>query len=172
MAEPVGAMDVPHMPYRCAKILRHADAVAGIVACGGVEHRVCFEKLCFHVGIAFEAAGGNDHAAPCGDMVFLAVLQHGDADDFASRRIGDQALRANAQADVDARSNDVVVHHLKEFRAVGRAIGPRIVLTRIKAGHIDDGRVIEGVGAGQRIVAADLPTVRITGFLSLLVFFD
>ena len=138
----------------------------------GIEYGIGFEELRLHFGIAFEAAGGNDHAAARGDMTFLAVLHHGDADDFASRRIGDQSLRTDTEADVDAGGDDVVVNHLEQFRTVRRTVGPGIVFARVKAGHVDDRRVIEGVGAGQRIVAADLPAVGIAGLRTFLVFFN
>jgi hypothetical protein len=150
------------MPKLRAQILCHANAVAGIGACGGVQQRIALKKLIFHCRAAFEAAGGEHYAAPCFDCALDAVRTYAYAVYLTCGRIDNQAQSRRCQSYLNAVLDEIVVHDLEQFGAIGRAIRPRIRSTCIEAGHIDYRGVIERIVAGKRVIRVDAATIRIS----------
>ncbi len=111
-------------------------------------------------------------AAARADRAARAVTSGDDAAHFARRRIGDELQCRRPEAHLDAAPDHVVVHDLEELGPVRRAVCPRIVLARVELGHVRDRGMVEGLGAGQRVVAADAALVRVVGELALLVLLD
>ena len=148
---------MPHVPKRGAQMLGHANAVSGVRAAGGVENGLAFEKLLAHAGVAFEAAGGQNHAAPRENTALAAIAQDAHAAHLARLRFRDQPLHRRRQSDLDAMLEQVVVHDLEQLGSIRRAVRPGIGLPRIEPRNLFDRRVVERVGAGQRVVARIAP---------------
>src|SRR6187200_1254433 len=134
-------------------MLRHADAVAGVGAAGGVQDRFALHELVAHIRVAFEAAGRQNDAAPGANVVLAAVGADADTAYLATLRLGEKPQRRRAEPDLDAVLDEIVVQDLEQFGSIRRAVRPRIVLADVKARHLLDGGVIERVSAWQRIVA-------------------
>ncbi len=153
--EAVGAVEVPHVPELRAELLRHLDAVAGVAAAGGVDHRRHLPVLALHLLVGLEAAAGEDDALARLDAP-LAVLALDDDADHLLVGVGDQRFGRGRKPDLDRELVEIVLQYLEHHRPAGTAAGVRIGRARVEIRNCLDLRVVERLDARQRIVAAAL----------------
>ena len=133
---------MPHVPELRAKLLRHADAVAGIADRCRAHHRRHLPVLALHLLVGLEAAAGENNALARLDAPLAVLAFDQDADDLPVD-VGDQRVGLGREPDLDRKLVDIVLQNLEHHRAARTAADIRICGARIEVRNAFDLRVVE-----------------------------